>query len=215
MDSKVVSAEIRGQTWKALREAGFTAYNARNAWRRKDQTVEVVNFQSFSSHKADSLRCTPFSFAVNLGVYYYAVHDAPWHDELPTMWQIRPEKPAEYRCHARLHPGKMFEQRQYPRRDIWFINPDGANVIEAVQDATTVITGEGLKWLERFSDLDNALQECLTSRSVDRKEYISAFGTLGGAEIGSAIALALKKPKVAIALWQAVLEKPYYQRLPD
>lgn len=198
-----------------LGESDFTRFNQRNAWRANIRAIEVVNFQSFNSHKAASLRCTSYSFALNLGVYYLDVHEVPWRDELPTAWQIRPERPEEPRSHARLHPTKAIVQSEYPRPNIWSIKDDGSNVSEAVGDAARVIGSVGLPWLAKFREPATALQEFLLPHSLDRKKFVAAFGTLAAARTGSAIAIAERDFATAIRLWQAVLDKPNYAKMTD
>jgi hypothetical protein len=62
-----VNRAIRRLVWARLREVGFERRTARTAWRRWDEGVDVVNFQSFNSYLAGGVGCTTFSFAVNLG----------------------------------------------------------------------------------------------------------------------------------------------------
>lgn len=171
MDSKVVNRQIKQLVWPMLREGGFSRFDARNAWRSNARAVEVVNFQSFNSRMADSLGCTSFSFALNLGVYYLDVHGVPWIADWPAEWIIRPQRPEEARCQARYHLNKSISQAEFPRNSIWYVKRDGSNVVDAVTDAAKVIRDVGLPWLFKFRDPIYALKEFLLPRTLDGEEF--------------------------------------------
>src|SRR5262245_53107141 len=130
MDSKRVNAEIKRVVWPGLQEAGFSPIVARNAWKIDDESISVVNFQSFNAHYAAVNQCTSFSFIINLGVYYRCMGPPP----LPISVNGQ-ALPPEYVCQARLHPQKTISQRAFPSPNIWFAEEDGANVSEIVRDA--------------------------------------------------------------------------------
>ena len=104
MDSKVVNKYIKNKIWPYLKEQGFSQFNARNAWRTKDETIEVINFQSFNSYIAEGVGCTTYSFGINLGVYYKCYENTPWF----TKEKI--ERVHEYDGHARFHLKKHINQ---------------------------------------------------------------------------------------------------------
>ena len=109
------------------------------------------NIQSFNRYLADQLRCTPFSFCVNLGVYYPVVAEGALFGPLAKD----PSRPAEHHCQARFHMAKGLAQpdpeperppipppdpRLEPgvwrdRPDVWYVRTDGANLGEVVEDA--------------------------------------------------------------------------------
>ncbi len=204
--SRQVNAEIKRKVWPALRNAAFDKLNARNGWRHTSDSIAVVNFQSFSSYHAARHKCTSFSFCVNLGVYYTCVHDTPWASKWPVLYRVRPTEPPEHGCHARLHLEKRIQQPEYPRSGIWYIAPDGSNLVDVVDDAMRVIVDVGLPWLEKFTSLPYALAEYQQPRDVGRKEYVCAFGTFKAAAEGSALAFSLKDYGAARRLWHAFME---------
>jgi Domain of unknown function (DUF4304) len=168
-----VTREIRRLVWPALRQAGFTAFTGRSAWRYVARDIDVVNFQSFAASLADAVGCTTFSFGVNLGVWL--AEDAPHGLKLQrdSDGRLRPE---EYQCAQRLHlekslaqpwfkpfPNdtsrwplslrrhregleKVFRRDRHDRADIWFVLPDGSNLGECLKDALQAIRTEGLPW---------------------------------------------------------------------
>jgi hypothetical protein len=110
---------------------------------------------------------------------------------------------------------KGISQRVYPRKDIWYVQADGANLSNVVDDACQAIIKTGLTWLEEFSNLSYALTEYQRPRELDRTESVAAFGTLSAADEGSAIAFALNDLEAAKALWQSIITSEYYSRFPD
>ena len=176
MDARDVTRAIRQIAWPALRDVRFSAFTGRTAWRYVGADVDVVNFQSFSASLADSIGCTTFSFALNLGVWLA-------EDEVPKEFkpklkrdgdgQLRPE---EYQCPHRRQLEKslaqpwfkpfssntrrwppslrrhreglerVFRRDQHDRSDIWFVLPDGANLIDCVADALRALREDGLQW---------------------------------------------------------------------
>ena len=176
MDAREVTREIRRLVWPALREEGFEAFTGRTTWRYASDDIDVVNFQSFSASVADSIGCTTFSFAVNLGVW---LPPDAWEGlelKRDAEGRLRPE---EYQCEPhrrgltkslsqpwfkpfssdarrwlpslRLHREglrKVFRHDTHDRADIWFVRADGSNLEECLADALQVIRDEGLPWFE-------------------------------------------------------------------
>ena len=131
MDSRIVNREIRREIRPALRQAGFDAFTARTAWRHFEDRVWVVNFQSFNSYFALVDGCTTFSFAVNLGLYFVGLEDQGDGSALI--------KPKDYQCHFRGKLSKRIIQANYVRKDIWYVEPDGSNLLEVLDDARQIL----------------------------------------------------------------------------
>lgn len=154
MDSRAVAIGIRNEIWPLLRADGFAKFSAKTARRNLVEQIHVVNFQSFNSYVAESVRCTTFSFALNLGIYFRSV---------PIDYPIRggPDpsvKPQEYHCHFRHRLFKGIEQKALPRRDTWYVEPDGTNLPETLSDARRVLELEGLPWFRKFESLEGVLR---------------------------------------------------------
>jgi len=215
MNSKTVNAAIAQTIWPILKDAGFNAFRARSAWRKRDQTVEVVNFQSFNASLAERLGCTTLSFSINLGVYYLCVHKTPWVNRWPPVYPTPPDEPEESACHARRQLTKELKQKQFPRADIWYLDLDGANLSEVIADARQTIQTIGLPSLAQFSDLRYALTQYLHPRQKNHPEFVPPLGTLGDADVGSALALALNDLISARKLWQELIANRYYARNSD
>lgn len=68
MNGAVVGRAVNEVVRPRLRDAGFTKFAARKAWRFDEHTVELVTCRSFSSYIAGGVGCTTYSFAMTTGV---------------------------------------------------------------------------------------------------------------------------------------------------
>jgi hypothetical protein len=163
MDSRVVNRGIRREVWPALRERGFDLFTARSAWRRitsggvADQ-IWLVNFQSFNDYFAQVDGCTTFSFCLNLAIYIRA---------LGATGVEMPAKPNDYQCHFRGKLSKTIVQRGYARPDIWYVDPEGLNVLDVLHDARAVLLREGMTWFERFRAFERVLDVLVNEPESD------------------------------------------------
>jgi len=185
MDSQIVTREIKSEIWPLLRANGFTRFTGRGAWRYRPEQIHVVNFQSFNSYLATAVGSTTFSFALNLGIYFRMI---PMH--YPVRGVHPSVRPQEYHCHFRNHLTKSFEQPEFTRRDIWYVAPDGGNVLEVLADARTVLTQDGLPWFDKFVSLEEVLRLLISedSRPPIRKHMIGHIArALGRNELADAM----------------------------
>ena len=162
MDSKIVAREIKNEIWPPLRAHGFSQFSSKTAWRHLAEQIHVVNFQSFNSYLAAGVGCTTFSFALNLGIYFRAI---------PVMNPVEkgPDpsvKPQEYHCHFRHRLLKGIEQSVLPRRDTWYVEPHGGNLLETITDARLKIQQEGLPWFDEFQSLEEVLRLLLKEEDL-------------------------------------------------
>jgi hypothetical protein len=146
MDSRIVARGIKNEIWPLLQGHTFSEFSGKSAWRYLPDQIHVVNFQSFNSYLAERVGCTTFSFALNLGIYFR---------EIPFIYPIGkgPDpsiRPQEYHCHFRRRLSKGIEQSILPRPDIWYVEPDGSNLLDTLADARTGLRREGLPWFDRF-----------------------------------------------------------------
>lgn len=159
MGSSVVSREIRREVWPVLRQQGFDAFTSRTAWRHLPDRVWVVNFQSFSSYFSLVDGCTTFSFAMNIGIYLDALAE-----NVDAKVRARPR---DYHCHFRAKLAKGIHQQNYTRSDIWFVDPQGSNLLDVVDDARRVLLSEGMGWFDRLSGLDQVLELLVNHDETD------------------------------------------------
>ena len=195
IDSKAVDKALRARFWSALTEIGFDRRTGRTAWRDRPDCIQTINIQSFNRYLADQLACTPFSFSINLGVYYPIVAQAA----LFGPFAKDPGRPAEHHCHARFHMAKGVSQpdpeperppippldpRLEPRvwrdrPDVWYVRTDGANIEDVVDDAFEQVVHVGMPWLERLADLREARRTFLEVPNRNHAPGIVAEGYEG------------------------------------
>lgn len=153
MDSRVVAREIGNEIWPLLRREGFTNFNPKTAWRYTPEQIHVVNYQSFNSYLAERVGCTTFSFALNLGIFFRAIPLRRPGTEGPDPFM----KPQAYHCHFHHRLLKNIEQLALPRRDTWYVETDGGNLLQCLDDSRTAIEREGFPWFDRFQSLESVL----------------------------------------------------------
>jgi Domain of unknown function (DUF4304) len=153
MDSRVVAREIKNEIWPLLQREGFRKFSPKTAWRDTPDQIHVINYQSFNSYLAERVGCTTFSFALNLGIFFRAI---PF--EYPVKKGPDPSvKPQEYHCHFRRRLLKEISQPILPRRDTWYVEPDGSNLLQCLDDSRMAIERDGLPWFDRFKSLESVL----------------------------------------------------------
>jgi hypothetical protein len=162
-----VNREIESVIHPLLRNAGFTEFNARTAWRYSAQKIDVVNFQSLSSSLAQSMGCTTYSFCVRLGCSFDAI---PRSERIKRKGAIL--TPEEYECHFRRALQKTIPQPVLKRRDVWYVDPSGQNLEAVIKDAAKTILGDGLPWFNRFTDPS----EILRTLQKDSESHAGTFG---------------------------------------
>lgn len=124
----------------------------------------LLDEKSFNSYFALVDSCTTFSFAVNLAIYVPAMADDR---------HAHPHKPHDYECHLRRKLPKSIRQVNYPRKDIWFVEPSGENLLDVVADARSVILRDGISWLCRFENDDELLRTLIED---DESEALFGIG---------------------------------------
>ena len=164
MDSQVVNREIRREIWPALRETGFDAFTGRTAWRHFPDRIWITNFQSFNSYFSLVDGCTTFSFALNLGIYFLALADQDGSTG---------DRPKDYQCQFRRKLTKQITQENYTRKDIWYVDQEGSNLLEVLDDARQVLLHDGMAWFNRFADLNFVLD---TLVRADEDESLFGIG---------------------------------------
>lgn len=171
MNGKAVDQAVRDVVRPTLREAGFDAFSGRRAWRHHDQTVDLVVFRSFNAYIADGVGCTTFSFAVSAGVFYTCTTDEgiPRPNDYELTFRFELVKSLQQPC---FHP--YGRKGSHDRPDVWYVLPDGSNLMECVVDALDTIKTPGLTLIDRFTTPTDAFQALLTETSIN-----ASFGHAG------------------------------------
>jgi len=138
-----------------LKDAGWTSFSGCTARRFSDSRIDVVNFQSFNSYLASAIGCSTYSFSVRLGCFFPAV---PHLNIKVKNGLINPE---EYHCQVRYTIHKKFSQPECARTDVFYVDPKGKYLPTVVEAVRQEISGGGLSWFRRFSDMKEVLRTLL------------------------------------------------------
>jgi len=214
-DARDVAAALKSVVFPTLRDVGFTRFRSRAAWRLTANAVEVVDFHSLGSYLGSAVGATSHSFGGQAGLYFKALHAAPWAT-VPA-----PEWPEEHACHARRFLRKSLFQLWHRRPDVWYVNSKGSNLDSVVADVKRATVEQALPWLDRYREPTRALDafESREDREMRSGIALEMFGgglnSFARAEAASALALACGQRERAREAWQRMLDNPYYQRIPD
>ena len=192
VDSRTVDKALRADFWPALADIGFNRRTGRTAWRDRPHGVQTVNIQSFNRYLADQLRCTPFSFCVNLGVYYPVVAEGALFGPLAkdhrgrqsiiarrvSTWRRASHSPPRSRSDPRSRHLIHGSSPVYgvTDRTSGTCGPTVANLDEVVEDARDRVLAVGVPWLERLADVAVARQHFAEVPSTNHAPGIVAEG---------------------------------------
>jgi hypothetical protein len=215
MDSKDVAKALEAEVFPILRDAGFSRFKTRTAWRPREHVVDVLDFRSLGSYLASAIGATSHSFGSATGVYYKAMHAVPWAVEAP------PELPEEPHCQARRILSKSIFQIWCRRPDVWYVGRRGRNLGRVMADVRRAVREQALPWLERYGELERALEAFERQKESEMRPGIM-LEVLGGeldsfarAEAACALALACGQRDRARRALERLLANPYYERITD
>ena len=127
----------------------------RNAWRFAPQRIHVVDFQSFNSYLADSIGCTTYSFAVNLGCWVSGIPNYLGEDVIKKADGLL--IPEEYECWLRRGLTKSVRQKELARRSVWYVGEAGTHLPAVMADVHSAIERDALSWFARFDAIEEVL----------------------------------------------------------
>lgn len=167
ISSADVNKYLRKYLSPVLRENGFSVVQARKAWGWHGHCVWVFNVRAVGSYFSDVTGWPPMSVNVWLGVYYdfipFRGHTPPKRDEKERL------RPDEAVCHKRSHLTSTLDQERYKsqlsnpgeraRNDLWWIELDGSNKLEVVENIALSFIDQGIHWFNCYDDLDNTFKE--------------------------------------------------------
>jgi hypothetical protein len=184
LDARVLDRALRKTLWPALLAHGFRYRTNRVAWRYAGDDIDVVELQAVGQ-AAEATGCTSLSLSMFVSSYprFVAGRDqVPARDGRPRphYWHCHPfyrtmiktlsqpwfrpfSAPLDRRMQRsfRLHRealSKLIDRSVHDVPDIWFMRDDGSNLIENVNDMTSVVLTSGLDLLDRFHDPRDALR---------------------------------------------------------
>jgi len=159
MDAKTVSRALREQVRPALRDAGFSMFTDRKAWRETEHTIDHVTFRSWGAYNAGVFGCTSYSFTIEVGVFY-------------RCFDPQLTRPREVDCTFRAILGKTVRQPFFAtewgqaadRPEILYVMPDGSNLSEVIGESKLILETQGLPFMDHFNDPGRAFRSMMTER---------------------------------------------------
>lgn len=166
-----------------LRESGFEKVSARASWRWADHCVSLLRIRAVGNYFSQVTGWPPGSLSVWTGVYYdfipFEGHTPPKLDEKGRL------VPDDEHCHIRgpLPPSldqshfteHLYNPADRVRKDIWWVERDGSNVEDAVEDIALQLVAEGKPWFERYNDLSRAFADVEAGRDCYNKFYKAEY----------------------------------------
>jgi hypothetical protein len=195
---------LRGTVWAALKAHGFTDRTERVAWREVDGSIDLVEIQVVGQY-ADALGCPPVSFSAYAACYprflagtdpslparnggprphywhcdpfYRAMHktiEQPWFRPFSTP------PPDSMLPSFRLHREALMRVSRldvHDLPDVWYVQADGSNLAENLDDMTSVVLSKGLDFLDTVHDSAALLGQLergdIGNRDSPRSFYLS------------------------------------------
>lgn len=180
--SKDIDKMIRKIIIPSLKKGGFIKTKGRNAWGWHDDCIWVFNIKAVGKTHSIITKWPEDSLKVNLGIYY---------NYLPHIIEAKKDKsgllyPKDYECNRRSQLTCSYDQFKYTelvncntsekkRKDIWWIQPDGSNIGEVINDISNCILNYAVKWFEEKSNKELTLQEA-ESLNGYYMEHIGYYG---------------------------------------
>ncbi len=195
-----INKVIRRIISPVLRENGFSKVNTRNNWGWHDHCIWVLDIRAVGKYFSDVSGWPPMSISIHLGIYYDFIPEV--FSEQITIKQDDKGGliPKEYECHSRATLLCTLNQSHYTkvlgnpadrkREDIWWVEPDGSNIEEVVNNIKdSFLSGKvkwfepyiedaslsGIEWFNRLSDVDYVLRIIEPQRDCYAKFYNATF----------------------------------------
>ena len=172
IDNRDVTKALGQALRPVLRDAGFTEFARKRAWRYTKHTIDQISFLAIGDYSSYGVGCTTFSFSGEASVLYRAADNG--QGDRPTGPSTFRGLLNKYLEQPIFHPGE--EQDGSDRPDVWYVLPGGSNLDEVIADAARAAVQQGLPYLDRHNGPHRALGEL---RSRRPNWYPPRHGVLG------------------------------------
>ena len=139
--SKEVNRIIKSIIHPTLKENEYSAIQSRKAWRHFDNKVYHFLISSVGSYFSNVTGFPPMSISSSINIFYLNFPDGKVAEKYDK--KDRP-LPKQTECHFRFPLEKNDYQVEYTktiqnsierkRRDVWWIEPNGNNIVEVILD---------------------------------------------------------------------------------
>lgn len=174
-----------------------------------------MNFESFSTYKAQKHYCTTFSFVINLGCYLSYVPYLHGADRI----KQKGEKllPSEVQCHFRgniqtVDRRSLITSLLRQKSEIWAIRKDGSNFSSIFREARAKLLTEGRQWFKQFESSEEILR--ILMFETEKNGVLWGFGnnpSLSRAYLVGFTALNMGELKLAEEHLKSVIESGRFE----
>ena len=180
--SPEINKLIRKILSPTLKENGFDRVNTRHNWGWKDHCIWVLDITAVGKYFSDVTGWSPMSVYVELGIYYDFVPPKYGEIKIGTKGELLP-KPHQCQLQNQLYCSleqsnytKLFDNpAERDRNDIWWIQPDGSNIEEVINNIKQDFLINGLGWLIKNTDLKTAFYEIEKESNSFNKFYNARY----------------------------------------
>ncbi|ALS74117.1 hypothetical protein AUC31_02085 [Planococcus rifietoensis] len=164
--SSEINKMIRKKLTPVLKGSGFTKVNTRHNFSWLDDCIWVLDITAVGKYFSDVTGWPAMSIHVNLGIYYNFI---PSIDDSIEVEENGKFSPKSHQCHLQLELLSTLDQDRYisslsnaaeqKRKDLWWIEPDGSNLEEVIENVRQSFLTEGIDWLIKNTDIAQAFRE--------------------------------------------------------
>ncbi|WP_341201449.1 DUF4304 domain-containing protein [Planomicrobium okeanokoites] len=180
--SPEVNKVIRELLSPVLKENGFTKVNTRNNFAWIDNSIWVLNITAVGRYFSDVTGWPPMSIHVDLGIYYNFIPVISDRIKIEEDGRIFPKS---HQCHLQGELLSTLDQMKYmsnlsnpaeqKRKDLWWIEPDGSNVEEVIENVKQSFLTDGINWFRKNTDIEQAFMEIEKEHDCLEKYYKAKF----------------------------------------
>ena len=156
---------------------GFDISKSPSFYNCRKDIVRIVHIDFLNKNNAAYFNSNTASFTLNLGIFF----DLSDHQNLyPKEYEAQIRGKAERDFHQK-HPmnlkGFPLFHPERRRRDIWWVEKDGANLDFILVNASRIITQKAIGWLDKYSDINYIIDFLKNKKEIDSGPF--GFGVIG------------------------------------
>lgn len=164
--SSEINKMIRKTLSPDLKKSGFSKINTRHNWAWMGDCIWVLDITAVGKYFSDVTGWPSMSIHVDLGIYYNFI---PINDDGINVKKNGTHSPKSHQCHFQHQLLSTLDQDRYmsilsnaaerKRKDLWWIEPDGSNLEEVIEDVKHSFLTEGIDWFMENTDIKQAFRK--------------------------------------------------------
>jgi len=151
---KLINSAFKESIVPILKEAGFNKFSGKKAWKHFENKIYLFQVSGVGAHFSSVTGYPASSLTASINIYYIGLPDSVQCKKIDKSGILLP---GETECNYRFGLDKNVSQKDLmssisfdvERRDIWWVNQDGSNVTEVIDDLKTTLESHALSLVER------------------------------------------------------------------